>query len=60
MICRRLKKDATDFEKIEVLARRTAEKEGWPRVYITRCGNGNYDFTPERPDRYVAVLFVEV
>lgn len=60
MICPRIKKETTEYEEVEALARRTAEKEGWQRVYITRCGNGNYDFTPKRPDRYVAVLFVEV
>lgn len=60
MICTKCKKDATEFDKIELLARRTAEKEGWGRVYITRCAGGNYDFTPRRPEEFVAVLFVEV
>lgn len=60
MTCKKLKKDATDFDTVEALARRTAEREGWERVYITRCAAGNYDFTPKRPDRYVAVLFVTV
>ncbi len=58
--CKQVTKQVTDYDRVVELAKRTARKEGWGVVYITRCAGGNYDFTADRPGEYVAALFVEV
>lgn len=53
--CRKDKQNIQLHEVVE-LARRYAKKKG-QYVYITRCRNGNYDFTERRPDGgYIAIV----